>query len=295
MPLLEVQQAERSAALNRSPAFQFYPDKWQSHTRRLSDTSYRVFHEMLCWMWQHSDDHCSIQASEEAVACAVAMPSDCVRIALAEILNPFSPLLKTEGDRWVSNGLRKEAVKQTERRTKAKVSADARWKDADAMRTHGQTDANASAKQCFPSPSLIPSPSPSPKTIEKRKFQRPTLDEIKAACAEIGLPEIEAEKFEAHHEARGWKYKQGMMKSWRGALTTWKLNFASGAFSFPAGQPRANQGGGQAAWKRISDLAAELKQLDGLLHAHMDRERNPDKVARREVVRAELAKLKANP
>ena len=139
------------------------------------------------------------------------------------------------------------------------------------------------------------SPSPSPKTIEKRKFQRPTLDEIKAACAALGMPEIEAEKFEAHHEARGWKYKQGMMKSWRGALQTWKLNFSSGAFSFSAGQPRANRGGGQADWKRINDLEAELKQLDGLLHAHMDRERNPDKVARREVVRAELAKLKANP
>lgn len=61
------------------------------------------------------------------------------------------------------------------------------------------------------------------------------------------------------------------------------------------GEAKANQGGGQAAWKRISDLEAELKHLDGLLHAHMDRERNPDKVARREVVRAELAKLKANP
>ena len=158
--------------MNRSPAFQFYPDKWQSHTRRLSDSTYRVYHELLCWMWQHANDHCSIQGSPEAVACAVAMPLECVRIALAEIQNPFSPLLKKDGERLVSNGLRKEASKQGERRDKAKTSADARWKDANAMRTHTKQDANASAKQCFPSPS----PSPSSKEEEEPKKNRKSFD-----------------------------------------------------------------------------------------------------------------------
>lgn len=146
--------------MNRSPAFSFYPDKWQSHTRRLSDSAYRVYHELLCWMWQHSADHCSVQASPEAVACAVAMPLDSVRIALAEIQNPFSPLLKCEDEQWVSNGLRKEALKQGERRVKAKTSADARWKGANGMRSHKNGDANAQTEQCFPSPSPILFPSP---------------------------------------------------------------------------------------------------------------------------------------
>ena len=209
--------------MNRSPAFQFYPDKWQSHTRRLSDSSYRVFHEMLCWMWQHSDDHCSIQASEEAVACAVAMPSDCVRIALAEILNPFSPLLKTEGDRWVSNGLRKEAIKQTERRTKAKVSADARWKDADAMRTHDKTDANASAKQCFPSPSPSPIPSLKEYALTARaEAAIPTFDEVKALAAMRAVPEASAKSFFDHHEGNGlWLNQFGKLINWQHKLTTW--------------------------------------------------------------------------
>ena len=151
--------------MNRSPAFQFYPDKWQSHTRRLSDSGYRVYHELLCWMWQHAEDHCSIQDSPEAVACAVAMPLECVRIALSEIQNPFSPLLKKEAGRLVSNGLRKEASKQGERRDKAKTSATARWNDANAMRTHTKMDANAfkkdafaSSEQCFPTPTPAPTP-----------------------------------------------------------------------------------------------------------------------------------------
>lgn len=147
--------------MNRSPAFQFYPDKWQSHTRRLSDSSYRVFHELLCWMWQNSPDYCSIEASPDAVACAVAMPIECVRIAVAEIMNIYSPLLKIEGERWVSNGLRKEAKKQHERRKQASDNANARWNNADAS----NNNADASFSQCFPSPS--PSPSSSPTHIPK--------------------------------------------------------------------------------------------------------------------------------
>jgi uncharacterized protein YdaU (DUF1376 family) len=145
--------------MNRSPAFQFYPDKWKSHTRRLSDSAYRVYHELICWMWESSPDYCSVDASHEAVACAVAMPIECVRNAFAEINNAFAPLLQCEDGRWISNGLRKEASKQNLRRNKAAESANARWNHANASKTH----ANASSKQCFPTP--IPSPSPSSKNI----------------------------------------------------------------------------------------------------------------------------------
>ena len=61
------------------------------------------------------------------------------------------------------------------------------------------------------------------------------------------------------------------------------------------GQNRAaarNGGGGQAPWKRITDLESELKELDGRLHDFYDRERDPAGVERLKVVRAELANLK---
>jgi uncharacterized protein YdaU (DUF1376 family) len=165
--------------LNRSPAFQFYPDKWQSHTRRLSNDSYRVFHELLCWMWQSSPDYCSVDASPEAVAVAVAMPVECVRIALAEIQNAFAPLLQCEDNRWVSNGLRKEAVKQDKRRVKAQESANARWKDADAS----NTNANASAKQCFPVP--VPVPVPKKEKRESDASLSPPSQKPSVALSEI--------------------------------------------------------------------------------------------------------------
>jgi len=145
--------------VNRAPSFQFYPDKWQSHTRRLSHEAYRVYHELLCWMWQSSPDYCSIEANIEAVSVAVAMPTECVRIAMAEIQNKHAPLLKKEGKKFVSNGLKKEAEKQFLRREKAKESASHRWANANASKKH----ALASSEQCSstPTPSSTPSPTSS--------------------------------------------------------------------------------------------------------------------------------------
>ena len=153
---------------NRSPAFQFYPDKWQSHTRRLSDSAYRIYHELVCWMWQSSPDHCSVHASAEAVCVATAMPMDKVENAIAEIQNAHAPLLIREDDRWVSNGLRKEAEKQAVRSEKARKSANAKWHKANANKKH----TNASSEQCSPSPS--PSPSPSSKDNMAKNTKKPS-------------------------------------------------------------------------------------------------------------------------
>jgi hypothetical protein len=112
-------------------------------------------------MWQSSPDYCSIDASIEAVSVAVAMPTDCVRIAMAEIQNKHAPLLKKEGKKWVSNGLKKEAEKQSLRRGKAKESAEARWRHANASKNNAVT----SPKQC--SSSSTPSPIPSTATHTK--------------------------------------------------------------------------------------------------------------------------------
>ena len=109
----------------KSPAFQFYPDKWLSHTRRLSDIAYRVFHELLCWMWANAPDQCSVEASVEAVAVAVARPAEIVGAAMADIQNQYAPLLSEQDGRWVCNGLRKEVEKQAAWRDKSRAGGEA--------------------------------------------------------------------------------------------------------------------------------------------------------------------------
>lgn len=210
--------------MNKSPAFQFYPDKWQSHTRRLSDSSYRVYHELLCWMWQHSPDHCSIEASIEAVSCAVAMPTHCVRIAIADIQNAFSPLLKEHGGRWISNGLKKEAEKQSERREKAQKSAKHRWKEQDANAS--KKNANASFEQCFPSPTPTPSPTP---VLEREReagafAEIPTLEEVLAMAEMRGVLPTAAKSFFDHHQDNSlWLNQHGRLINWQSKLVNWQV------------------------------------------------------------------------
>ncbi len=70
-------------------------------------------------------------------------------------------------------------------------------------------------------------------------MQIPTLDEIKLHAAKIGLPETEACKFHGYYESNGWRVGKNPMKSWVGAMTTWKGNFDERRFA-PTnnGQPR---------------------------------------------------------
>lgn len=144
---------------NRSPAFQFYPDKWQSHTRRLSDEAHRVFHEIMCWMWQQSPDYCSIEDSHEAISCMLAMPVDKVRRAMEEIQNKHAPLFKVEEGRLVLNGLRKERNKQELRSEKARDSISKRWKNARRADEYERITSESKTKY-FLSPSSSPSSSP---------------------------------------------------------------------------------------------------------------------------------------
>lgn len=151
--------------IDKSPAFQFYPDKWESHTAHLSDYAYRIYHRIICWMWQHSNDKCSIKADAMAISTVLAEPIDRIESAMGEINNKHMPLLKKRGEKFFSNGLKKEAKKQKIRRKKASESAKARWnKDLE----DNKPDANASPKHSSPSPSPIPSPSLVSKDINKK-------------------------------------------------------------------------------------------------------------------------------
>lgn len=146
--------------MNKSPAFQYYPDKFETHTQHLSDYAYRHFHRLLGWMWMHSPDKCSIKAEPEAVATVLAQPCERIAEALREITNEHMPLLRLKNGKWYNNGLRKEAEKQKQRRKQTSEAAKKRWgKSLDVMQTHSKR--NAKTEQTV-SP-LSPSPSPSSK------------------------------------------------------------------------------------------------------------------------------------
>ena len=76
-----------------------------------------------------------------------------------------------------------------------------------------------------------PSPSPTPNNKEesiapesqRSRFIPPTVEEVEAQCAQIGLPPIEATKFVNYYESKGWVVGKTKMKSWKHSLAGWKL------------------------------------------------------------------------
>lgn len=59
---------------------------------------------------------------------------------------------------------------------------------------------------------------------KKTAFVPPTLDEVKAYCAERGN-NINAEQFIDYYEARGWELTKGRkMVDWKAAVRTWERN-----------------------------------------------------------------------
>ena len=59
-------------------------------------------------------------------------------------------------------------------------------------------------------------------TITKRKrFEKPTLSEIKAYCIERGN-KVDAQHFFDYYESNGWRVGKNSMKNWQAAVRTWE-------------------------------------------------------------------------
>lgn len=52
------------------------------------------------------------------------------------------------------------------------------------------------------------------------RFVKPSIDEIRAYCAEKGY-QVDAERFWCFYESKGWMVGKNHMKSWKAACTTW--------------------------------------------------------------------------
>ena len=57
----------------------------------------------------------------------------------------------------------------------------------------------------------------------KKKFKKPTLDEVQQYCSERNN-NISAEKFIDYYESNGWKVGRNSMKDWKATVRTWEKN-----------------------------------------------------------------------
>ena len=60
-------------------------------------------------------------------------------------------------------------------------------------------------------------------TSKRKRFEKPTLSEIKQYCIERGN-KVDAQHFFDYYESNGWKVGKNSMKNWQAAVRTWEKN-----------------------------------------------------------------------
>ena len=198
----------------RAPAFQFYADDFLAGTMTMTNEERGAYISLLCLQWSKG-----FVTELDIQRICLGMPTHSHGICQSKFqADPES--------RYRNQRLEVERSKQKERSQKQSDIANLRWnKDAKAMPTHYQEDAEAYAK----SVPEVCSPSPSPSPIIKiqadkppsTRFQKPTLEQLNTKAALIGLSATEVDKFWNYYESNGWKVGKNPMKSWSAALQNW--------------------------------------------------------------------------
>ena len=198
----------------RAPAFQFYADDFLAGTMTMTNEERGAYISLLCLQWSKG-----FVTELDIQRICLGMPTHCQGICQSKFQ------LGDDGH-YRNQRLELERSKQKERSEKQRGIANLRWnKDAKAMPTHYQEDAEAYAK----SVPEVCSPSPSPSPIIKiqadkppsTRFQKPTLEQLNTKAALIGLSTTEVDKFWNYYESNGWKVGKNPMKSWPAALQNW--------------------------------------------------------------------------
>lgn len=92
----------------------------------------------------------------------------------------------------------------------------------------------------------------------------PTLETVKAYAKEHGLPEDEAIRFHGFYTSNGWKVGRNPMKSWHGAIATWRgnLHFQN------APSPRINGANTVLLQKEYDRVLDRMRTLKGNYASH---------------------------
>ncbi len=169
---------------------------------------------LLCLQWSKG---CVTELDIQRIC--LGMPTHCQGICQSKFQ------LGDDGH-YRNSRLEVERSKQKERSEKQRDIANLRWnKNAKAMPTHYQEDAEAYARSIPESCSPSPSPSPIIKIQADKppstRFQKPTLEQLNTKADLIGLSRTEVDKFWNYYESNGWKVGKNPMKSWPAALQNW--------------------------------------------------------------------------
>jgi uncharacterized protein YdaU (DUF1376 family) len=143
--------------------------------------------------------------------------------ALRNVLKDF---FKFDNSMFLHSRCDEDIISYRDKSLKASKSAKKRWeKDANAVRTHSEGNANHKPKNHKPI------------TNTKKGFIKPTITELVDAFAgKVSDSAHQAGLFLCHYESNGWKVGKNSMKSWQHAVTNWITRSKSNGTSKFTGQ-----------------------------------------------------------
>lgn len=149
---------------NKIPAFPFYPKDWLTDELVISMTRTQrsMYFDLLCHMWTHSRDQCSIENNHAHISRILGEPVAKVDAMMKLIQHPGRTKFAEKKGKYISRKLqkvRRELVKRSkvnkERATKA---ANARWgKNAPSIKQASPSTPKPSLSSSSSSASSIPS------------------------------------------------------------------------------------------------------------------------------------------
>ena len=160
---------------------------------------------------------------EELYHNANALRTDCDGIAydlredsevIKSVIYDFD-LFFFDGDNFGSYSVKRRIDERKSKSLKASESAQKRWSNANAMRTH--SDRNA-IKERKGKESKVNSMK---KNVQKKVFTPPTLDEVAKYCADRNNS-VSPQRFIDFYGMKGWMVGKNKMKDWKAAVRTWE-------------------------------------------------------------------------
>jgi hypothetical protein len=178
-------------------------------------------------------------------------------------MHPDMALLEKGDGKIISHGLRKEARKQKEYRSKQSGNAKTRWhKQVTVMPPHNPPhNPPHMTSLCSPSPSPIPTlilrEDKNKRTTTTHKFIKPKPEEVAEYAKSISF-ELSGQRFCDYYEANGWKVGRNPMKDWQAAVRTWKNKDADQGKPIPPGVNQARPTSAYALRQRLEILEEKL-------------------------------------
>lgn len=249
--------------------FPFYPDRWLTsrQLRVCSPAARGVLIDLMAMAW---GDGGTVTESADALAHALGLTVEAMTPILAELEHRGRIILRADAD-MVSVQVPQlievyaEAVAYIEaRREDGLKGARARYEAPPASEpvpatheeqgAHGVPIAPLCTDRTVPDctgpdltrtegvqggkPPVSPVGEAAKEKKSKPRFQKPTIEEVRAHCREKGYT-FDPEAFVAYYESNGWRVGRGPMQSWQSACVTWqKRQTAGGAFGSPQFSPK---------------------------------------------------------